>query len=326
LNYAFHLPAPWIVGALALDLAFGDPAWMPHPVRLMGWLIDLGDRRLHQGVPSRDLMTGGLVALATIAVSALAAWLVIVFAESLGWFAEAIAATTIASTTLALRGLDDAARQVENDLRSGRENEGRMALRALVGRDPEKLDRAGMIRAAIESVAENTSDGFVAPLLFLVAAGPVGAISYKAINTLDSMIGYRDPRYNHFGRFAARLDDYANLLPSRLTALCIAAAATIVTQRGRASLRIRRTDGWKHQSPNAGHPEAAMAGALGVELGGDAYYSCVLESGPRFGLSERAIEVQTLRQARTIMWIASGCASMILIAGRAALSKLFLYC
>jgi adenosylcobinamide-phosphate synthase len=297
---------------------------MPHPVRPMGWLIDLGDRRLHQGVPSHDLTIGGLLALATIAASALAVWLVIVFAQSLGWFAEAIAATTIASTTLALRGLDGAACQVGNDLRSGRENEARLALRALVGRDPEKLDRVGMIRAAIESVAENTSDGFVAPLLFLVLAGPVGAIGYKAINTLDSMIGYRDARYNYFGRIAARLDDYANLLPSRLTALCIAAAATIVTHRGGASLRIWRADGCKHQSPNAGHPEAAMAGALGVELGGDAYYSGTLERGPRFGLSELPIEAHTLREARMIMWIAGGCAAVILIAGRAAvISVLF---
>ena len=292
-------------------------------MRLIGWLIDLGDRRLHQGVPGHDLTIGGLLALATIAFSALTAWLVIVFAHRLGWFAEAIAAAIIASTTLALRGLDGAARQVEDDLRSGREKEARLALRALVGRDPEKLDCIGMIRAAIESVAENTSDGFVAPLFFLAAAGPVGAISYKAINTLDSMIGYRDTRYTYFGRFAARLDDYANLLPSRLTALCIAAAATIVTHRSRASLRIWRADGCKHQSPNAGHPEAAMAGALGVELGGGAYYSGVLETAPRFGLSEQPMELQTLRRARAIMWIASGCAAVILLAGRAALSNLF---
>jgi adenosylcobinamide-phosphate synthase len=322
LNYAFHLPAAWIVGAIALDIALGDPAWMPHPVRVIGRLINLGDRRLHQGIPGPDLVLGGILALVTVAVSGLATWLLIASAHSLSWFAGAIAATTVASTTLALRGLDEAALQVENDLRSCHENEARVALRSLVGRDPAKLDRIGMIRAAIESVAENTSDGFVAPLLFLVLAGPVGAISYKAINTLDSMIGYRDARYNYFGRIAARLDDCANLLPSRLTALCIAAAATIVTRRGHASLRIWRADSAKHHSPNAGHPEAAMAGALGVELGGDAYYSGVLERGPRFGLSELPTEAHTLRDARMIMWIASGFAAVVLLAGRAAIMKM----
>lgn len=298
---------------------------MPHPVRLIGWLIDLGDRRLHQGIARTDLVSGGLLALATVAISALTTRLVIASVQSFGWLAGAVAATTIASTALALRGLNAAARQVEDDLRSGREDEARAALRALVGRDPEKLDRIGMMRAAIESVAENTSDGFVAPLLFLVLGGPVGAICYKAINTLDSMIGYRDTRYTYFGRIAARLDDFANLLPSRLTALCIVAAASIITRRGRESVRIWRADGAKHQSPNAGHPEAAMAGALGVELGGDVYYSGVLERGPRFGSSELPAEAQTLHEARMIMWIAGGCAAAVLLAGRVAIMKLLRY-
>lgn len=197
-----------------------------------------------------------------------------------------------------------------------------MAIGSLVGRDPERLDKPGIIRAAIESVAENASDGFVAPLLFLVIAGPAGAMAYKAINTLDSMIGYRNERYIHFGRVAARLDDCVNWIPSRLTAVAIAMAAMAVTRRGSESLRACFADGGKHESPNAGYPEAAMAGALGIQLGGEAYYGGELEVRPHLGSDETAVSIETLRRAREVMWLASACATLILFTLRFGLMRL----
>ena len=199
-NYSFNLSTPLIATALEIDLVAGDPVWMPHPVRMIGAAISFGDRILHTGDQRRDLCNGAVVAIATITLAAFCTWMIIGIARNLGEPLGAIAAIVIAWTTLALRGLDDAARTVERALESNDELNARRALPALIGRDPDALDRSAIIRATVESVAENTSDGVIAPMLFLFVGGPVAAIAYKAINTLDSMIGYRDARYLYFGR------------------------------------------------------------------------------------------------------------------------------
>ncbi len=321
MSYAFYLPAPMILAAVALDVTCGDPDWLPHPVRLIGQAIAVADRRFHTGQPRTDLMGGALVSMGVIGVSALTSWTLIALLERVNSYAGALAAILIAWTTLAARGLDQAAHNVERHLQAEDDGSARQAIRALVGRDPERLDRRGLIGAAIESLAENCSDGFVAPLLFLVVAGPVGAISYKAINTLDSMIGYRDDRYLYFGRVAARLDDLVNLLPARLTAASIALAASLVTGRGLESARICMRDAWKHASPNAGYPEAAMAGALGIELGGDAFYAGELEHRPRLGNGEVSIELRTLHSARMLVWSADAIATLAILILRAAILR-----
>jgi len=319
LNYAFHLPAGLIVVAAALDASCGDPAWLPHPVKAMGKAIAAGDQYLHDGRRSHDLINGALLAFAVIGATAGTAWAIIAIGQLLSPYAGGLAAILIAWTTLAVRGLSDAAREVERYLRIGDEGSARCAIRALVGRDPETLDRSGLLRAAIESVAENLSDGFAAPLLFLVVAGPVGAITYKAINTLDSMIGHRDTRYLYFGRLAARLDDIVNLAPSRLTAISIALAAAIVTGRTRKSIRACLESGYQHESPNAGYPEAAMAGALGIELGGDAFYGGELVRHPRLGHPDLPLGLGALHSARIIMWVASAIALVLTLVIRVAL-------
>jgi adenosylcobinamide-phosphate synthase len=176
---------------------------------------------------------------------------------------------------------------------------------ALVGRDPDKLDRAGIIYATVESIAENLSDGIIAPLLFLFVGGPATAMAYKAINTLDSMIGYRDERYPYFGRAAARIDDIANYIPARLSAACIAAASAFTTGRLRPALRTCLADARKHSSPNAGFPEAAMAGALGVQLGGDATYGGEVEHRAVLGVAEREPMVADIAAARGILRVAT---------------------
>jgi adenosylcobinamide-phosphate synthase len=321
LNYAFHLSAPLIVTVLAIDLVLGDPPWMPHPVRLIGAVIAFGERRLRAGIERRDLRSGAVLAAATIALSAAGVWVLIAGASHIARSLGAAVALLFAWTTLAMRGLGDAAGAVQRALESNDEARARTLLPALVGRDPETLDRLGIIRATIESVAENTSDGVIAPLLFLFVGGPVAAIAYKAINTLDSMIGYRDRRYLYFGRAAARIDDAANYLPARLTAICMIVAAQFVTGRAAQAWAICRADAHRHASPNAGYPEAAVAGALGIRLGGDAIYDGEVERRASMGPAERQPSVSDIGAVRSMLKLAVPAAFCLLAFARSMILR-----
>jgi adenosylcobinamide-phosphate synthase len=301
----FYISTAAIAVALALDLLLGDPARMPHPVRFIGRAVAFGEARLRTGEPRADLWRGALLASAVVIVAAVAAWIVIAIASSVTYWLGLAAAVFIAWTTLALNGLDRAAGEVERALDRERDDLARAGMPALVGRDPATLDRPAMVRATVESVAENCSDGVLAPLCFLFVGGPVLALAYKAVNTLDSMIGYRDARYLCFGRAAARLDDAANFVPARLTALCLAAAAGLMLGRGGAAVSACRADARKHASPNAGFPEATMAGALGIELGGDAIYAGEIEHRARLGGAQRAVELADIGAARRLIRIAT---------------------
>jgi adenosylcobinamide-phosphate synthase len=286
-------------------LVLGDPLWIPHPVRLIGRAVSFGEARLRTGEPRADLWRGALLTSAVVIGTALAVWMAIAIASTAANWLGLAAAVLIAWTTLALHGLDRAAGEVEQALGRGHDDLARAAMPALVGRDPAILDRDAMVRATIESIAENCSDGVLAPLCFLFLGGPVLALAYKAINTLDSMIGYRDSRYLYFGRAAARLDDTANFIPARVTALCLAAAAALTLGRGGAAIGACRTDARLHASPNAGFPEATMAGALGIELGGDAVYAGEVEHRARLGRAERAASITDIAAARRLMRIAT---------------------
>ncbi|MFZ0659796.1 MAG: adenosylcobinamide-phosphate synthase CbiB, partial [Candidatus Binataceae bacterium] len=251
MSYAFHLSIPLLAAALALDLLLGDPRWLPHPVRAIGMLIEHGERLIRTGDPRRDLVRGAILTAGVVGISVIAAWAIVTFANWIHPVAGALAAVVIAWTTLALRGLDQAAGAVEDALAASDDAAARRAIPALVGRDPDALDRAGMAQACVESVAENASDGVIAPLVYLFAGGPIAAIAYKAINTLDSMIGYRDARYLYFGRAAARLDDLVNWIPARLTAICIALAAQLTAARAREAVSTVLADARSDASPNA---------------------------------------------------------------------------
>lgn len=317
----FYLPTMAILAALALDFALGDPAWLPHPVRLIGRVVALGEGRLRCGRPRADLRRGGLLCASVVLATALAAWIVIASCAAVSRWLGLAVAMLLAWTTLALKGLDSAAGAVERALDAGLDGLARAAMPALVGRDPAALDREAMVRATVESVAENCSDGVIAPMFFLFLGGPVAALAYKAINTLDSMIGYRDRRYLYFGRVAARLDDAANLAPARLTALCLSAAAAALFGRGVPALRASRADARKHASPNAGYPEAAMAGALGIELGGDAVYAGEMEHRARLGRAERAPAVGDIAAARRLLRAAAAIGFAALALARYALCR-----
>ena len=262
--------------ALALDLLFGEPKWLyvriPHPIVWIGALISGLEARLYRpqhGAPGQ-IASGAVLVVITVALcaitGALVAWLAAF--SGYGWIVTGV----IGSVFIAARSLHDHVTAVAHGLSQGLA-EGRGAVRHIVGRDPGQLDEAGVARAALESLAENFSDGVVAPLFWFLLAGLPGLLAYKAINTLDSMIGHRNARYLYFGRVAARLDDLVNWPAARITGalLCLSAVLTPGLSASRA-WRIMRRDRGKHTSSNAGWPEAAMAGALGVALAGPRIY------------------------------------------------------
>jgi len=274
--------------ALALDAAFGEfgPAFrvLPHPVAMIGGLTGWFDRRLNRERRSESarFVRGAVVTLLMVALAAGAGWGLHRLASTVmhGWAIEVLAVTLL----LAQRSLFDHVRAVARGLERDGLTGGRAAVARIVGRDPEELDRHGVARAGIESLAESFCDGVVAPVFWYLLLGLPGLAAYKAVNTMDSMIGYRTVRHAAFGRTAARLDDVMNYIPARVAAALIVVASVFVPGgRPGASFRVMARDGGKHRSPNAGWPEAAMAGALGVALAGPRSYHGAVMNEPWVG-------------------------------------------
>jgi adenosylcobinamide-phosphate synthase len=264
--------------ALVLEAALGYPGWLytaiGHPVTWLGRLIAALDRALNRDAwpPGRRRAAGVLALALLLAATGLATIPLQALLVAMGWAGLAVAAL-LASTLLAQRSLHEHVAAVAAGLRSGGLEGGRAAVSMIVGRNPATLDEAGICRAAIESLAENFSDGVVAPAFWLGLGGLPGAALYKTVNTADSMIGHRTPRHAAFGWAAARFDDLVNLPASRLSALLLTAAAALRPDASpRAALGAVRRDARHHRSPNAGWPEAAMAGALGLRLAGPRVY------------------------------------------------------
>jgi adenosylcobinamide-phosphate synthase len=249
----------------------GDPEGWPHPVRWMGWAIADFEprlRRLPLPVPLQGaLFAGSLILAAWMATAAL-------IAAASWWhpFAGIVVSVLLLYWCLSARGLADAALAVHAPLINDRLPAARRALGMIVGREVAALDRRGVSRAAVETVAENLVDGVIAPMVFFALGGAPLAVAYKMVNTLDSMVGYKNDRYRDFGRAAARIDDIANFLPARLSVPLVALAAQLLIGRGRRSWSVGLADGRRHTSPNAGYPEAAFSGALQVRLGGASRY------------------------------------------------------
>jgi adenosylcobinamide-phosphate synthase len=308
--------------AMLLDLAFGDPRWMPHPVRLIGRLIEVLEGAARRAIPDVRL-AGSLTALAVILTAALATGALIGVA---GWLHPRLGdavSILLLYTTLAARDLADHSNGVYRALARFDLAEARRLVSWLVGRDTERLTEPEVVRAAVESVAENTVDGIIAPLFFAALGGPVAAMAYKAASTLDSMIGYRNERYIDFGRTAARIDDGANWLPARLAAPIIAAAAAVTGQRASEAWRIARRDGRKHMSPNAGIAEAAFAGALGVRLGGVMQRRGRPVDLPEIGDPVVALARGQILAANRMMFAATAIAAVVFLAARWGIAALF---
>lgn len=266
-----------LAAACIVDAAIGDPRWFPHPVRGMGSVINWCDRFVQQRLrsPVKQRMAGLLLAVVLPAGAYGAGALLIQFAGSINLLWGSLVTVLLAWTTLAARDLFDHVLSVQAALQSASLPEARAAVAKIVGRDTEEMAESDIVRATVETIAESVADGVMAPLFYLAIGGAPLALAYKAINTLDSMIGHMDERYRWFGWASARLDDVANFLPARITALLLVLSAGIVSRSWPIMSRawcILLRDGGKHASPNSGRPEAAMAGALGVQLGGINFY------------------------------------------------------
>ena len=311
-----------VLGGFVLDTLFGDPPWLPHPVVLMGKAISALEKRLRARMPQTpqgELLGGAVVAftlpvgtflltsLVCLGAAKLSPWLGL--AVQMFWCGQALAAKGLAQeSTNVYRAL------IKPDLPAARK-----AVSRIVGRDTQNLTLEGVTKAAVETVAENASDGVIAPLLYMLLGGAPLALTYKAINTMDSMLGYKNEKYLYFGRAAAKLDDAANYLPSRLAGLLWCAAAALTGNSPKGAWRIWRRDRHNHASPNSAQTESACAGALGVQLAGPAYYFGEYYAKPTIGDPLRPIEPEDIRRANRMMYAESVLALAVGLAVRAIL-------
>ena len=297
-----------VLGGFVLDALFGDPAWLPHPVVYMGKAISKLEKFLRPRLPKTpqgELLGGAIVAfclpVGTFLLTGLVCWgaarlhPLLGLAVQMFWCGQALAA----------RGLVQESTNVYKELKKPDLPGARKAVSRIVGRDTAELTAEGVTKAAVETVAENASDGVIAPLLYMLIGGAPLALTYKAINTMDSMLGYKNEKYLYFGRIPAKLDDAANYLPSRLAALLWVAAAAFTRNDAKGAWKIWRRDRRNHASPNSAQTESACAGALGVQLAGPAYYFGEYYAKPTIGDALRPIEPEDILRANQMMYVAS---------------------
>ena len=311
-----------VLGGFVLDAVFGDPAWLPHPVVYMGKAISALEKGLRARLPKTpegELWGGRILAFclpvgtfaltSLVCMGAAALHPLLGLAVQMFWCGQALAA----------KGLVQESTNVYRELLKPDLPAARIAVSRIVGRDTQALTAEGVTKAAVETVAENASDGVIAPLLYMLLGGAPLALTYKAINTMDSMVGYKNERYLYFGRAAARLDDAANWLPARLSALLLIAAAACTGQDARGAFRIWRRDRRSHSSPNSAQTESAMAGALGVRLAGPASYFGTLHDKPYIGDDRRPISPADICTANRMLYVGSALALLVLGALRAGI-------
>ena len=299
----------WLINTAALllgfvlDLLLGDPHGWPHLVRWFGAVIAQLEKWLYP-ISSKRL-GGALLVIGTILVGAGVPAVVLYGGWRLNRWVYLALATVLVWQCLAAKSLRDESLKVYDALTTGTLADARQAVSMIVGRDTEVLDEAGVTRAAVETVAENTSDGEVAPLFWMMLLGPLGGCFYKAVNTMDSMVGYRNERYERFGTCAARLDDVMNYIPARLSALLMIAGSALCAMDAKSARRIWRRDRRNHASPNSAQTEAVMAGALNVRLAGDAQYFGVVHKKPTIGDDIRSIKAEDIRRSHRLLYVTS---------------------
>ena len=319
----YHIFA--FIAGFVLDLLIGDPHFIPHPVRLIGSFISFLDKRLNCDAGynisekklnlikyKRGMILAFTVIFATFAMSVI----IIVAAYNINLYAGVIAEAVMTWQILATKCLRVESMRVYDALRTDGVDAGRRAVSMIVGRDTSVLDAAGVTRAAVETIAENTSDGVIAPMLYTAIGGPVLGFVYKAVNTMDSMLGYKNDKYMYFGRFAARLDDVVNFIPARISAYLMIAAAFIGGRHfdGKNAYHIFKRDRFNHASPNSAQTESVCAGALRVQLAGDAVYFGKLVKKKYIGDGLREIEYEDIKRANRLMYITAFLCELLSVA------------
>lgn len=315
-----------------LDLILGDPYWLPHPVRLIGKGIGILDKRWNTGdkTKSRLLYRGAWMVLIIIFVSMAVSGAVLFFSYLIHPYLGMAVETVMTYQLLAAKCLKVESMKVYRELEKGDLSGARRAVSMIVGRDTEMLDETGVAKAAVETVAENTSDGVIAPMLYLAAGGPVLGFFYKAVNTMDSMVGYKNERYLYFGRTAAKLDDAANYLPSRISAGLMIAASFLLSwlpvrlrqtgekkgkgehvYSGLRAVWIYRRDRRNHASPNSAQTESVCAGSLGIRLAGNASYFGQVVEKPYIGDPVRQVGAEDIKYANLLLYTTAWICEMI---------------
>lgn len=294
-----------LTAGFILDLILGDPYSFPHPVKAIGRLIARTEnfcRKLFPATPSGERRGGAMLVLVVLLLSVIVPLAVLTAAYRLHAVLGLVLESVLCYQLLAAKCLRQESMKVYASLQKDEVEGARQNVSMIVGRDTKVLDESGIVKAAVETVAENTSDGVIAPLFYMALGGGVLGIFYKAVNTMDSMVGYKNERYLHFGRTAAKLDDAVNYLPARISALLMILAAFLTGMNGKNAFRIWRRDRKCHASPNAGQTEAVCAGALEVQLAGDAWYFGKLVPKKTIGDPIRPVHYADIKRANRLLY------------------------
>lgn len=294
-----------VVLGFVLDLLIGDPHWLYHPIRLVGALISALEKLLRGVFPKNkngELAAGVFLLALTAGITTGCAWGLLYLAGRIHPWVRFALETVMCYQLLATKALKDETMKVYTALSQGDLKQARYAVSMVVGRDTEVLDETGVTKAAVETVAENASDGVIAPLLFLAIGGAPLGFFYKAVNTMDSMVGYKNDKYLYFGRAAARFDDVLNYIPARLSGALMSAAASFCGLDAGNAWKIFLRDRRNHSSPNSAHTEAAAAGALHIQLAGNAYYFGKLYEKPTIGDPDRPVEYEDIRRVNRLLY------------------------
>lgn len=305
-----------LVIGFALDLIIGDPRWLYHPVRIIGKEIEILEKLLRKVFPvteSGERKAGLVMVIIVCITSGLVPWIILHFCFKVHVILGVAVMSFMCYQMVATKSLKQESMKVYYALKNGSLEDGRYAVSMIVGRDTESLDEQGVTKAAVETVAENFSDGVFAPLLYMIIGGPVLMFIYKGINTMDSMVGYKNDRYINFGRYAAKLDDVANYIPSRIAGLTLVIAAGLCKQNMKNAWKIWRRDRLNHSSPNSAQTESAAAGALEIQLAGNAYYFGKLYEKPTIGDPINEVRILDIKRVNRLMYYA-GVISVIVFA------------
>lgn len=322
-----------IVFGYVSDLIFGDPHWLYHPVRLIGKLVNVLEKLLFKSsdTDKAKFLKGMFLTVITVVVTGCVSAAILFVCYRISMKAGLAAETIMCYQILAVKSLKTESMKVYKTLKNEGIEQAREAVSMIVGRDTKQLDEHGIVRAAVETVAENTSDGVIAPLFYMLFFGAVGGFVYKAINTLDSMIGYKNDRYMYFGRFAAKADDCVNFIPARIGGFFLvlsAGAAHLLSALKRKNTnyysmknawKIFCRDRKKHSSPNSAQTEAACAGALMVALSGDNYYFGKLVRKPCIGEAIRPLEVEDIKRSNVLLYLSAFFMVLLVFAVRAVI-------
>ena len=297
-----------LVMGYILDLIFGDPYWMPHPVRFIGNLISILEKVIRRFMPKtkRGEYIGGIIlTVMVVSISMVIPLVIILMAKSINTYLALTVETFMCYQILATKSLKVESMNVYDELAKNDLPSARKAVSMIVGRDTKDLTFSGVAKAAVETVAENTSDGIIAPMIFIAIGGAPMGFFYKAINTMDSMVGYKNEKYMNFGRFAAKLDDVVNYLPARISAYQMILSSFFLRYDYKNAFKIYKRDRYNHASPNSAQTESVCAGALDVQLAGNAYYFGKLYEKPTIGDDIREINYDDIKKANRLLYCTS---------------------